>query len=201
MFRMLKVISTFTFFIGTCFYFSYYLSTQEKINLEASLPVISKVKEFKLTDQNTKNFYSNKMAGKVWVSNFIFTNCQGPCPINTKKMAELQREFNDAAKINFLSITMDPHRDTPEQLKSFAENYHVDFNQWSFLTGEKKEILYITKNIFKVPADEDPINHSTRFVLIDTLGSIRGFYEPQDKTSFEKLRNDIKALLNKQTAV
>ena len=159
----------------------------------ADLPKINQIKEFQLTDQNGNIFGFQELKGKVWAVNFVFTRCQGPCPLMTERMAELQNDFSRDKNVAFVTISMDARYDTPEVLKKFATKYEADFSRWHFLTGDPDKIIEIARSIFKVPADKDPEMHTTRLVLVDEKGFIRGYYDSLDTDSFAHLK---KALHN-----
>ena len=159
----------------------------------ADLPKISQIKDFQLTDQNGQVFGFQELKGKVWAVNFVFTRCQGPCPLMTERMAELQNDFSRDKGVEFVTISMDARYDTPEVLKKFATKYEADFSRWHFLTGDPDNIIEIARSIFKVPADKDPEMHTTRLVLVDESGFIRGYYDSLDADSFAHLK---KALHN-----
>ena len=159
----------------------------------ADLPKINQIKEFQLTDQNGNIFGFQELKGKVWAVNFVFTRCQGHCPLMTERMAELQNDFSRDKNVAFVTISMDARYDTPEVLKKFATKYEADFSRWHFLTGDPDKIIEIARSIFKVPADKDPEMHTTRLVLVDEKGFIRGYYDSLDTDSFAHLK---KALHN-----
>ena len=172
----------------------WFLSQGEKREEAPKLPKISQISDFKLTDQDGKPFGYENLKGKVWAVNFIFTRCQGPCPLMTEKMAELQGNFAPDQKLEFVTISMDARYDTPEVLTRFAKKYKADFSRWHFLTGDPDKIVEIARSIFKVPADKDPEMHTTRLVLIDEEGFIRGYYDSLDPDSFALLKKSLHSL-------
>src|SRR5258705_1808036 len=52
------------------------------------------VPEFKLADQNDKPFTKKDVLGKVWIADFVFTQCAGPCPMMTQAMVDLQKDLS-----------------------------------------------------------------------------------------------------------
>src|SRR6185295_8164904 len=98
------------------------------------------VPEFKLVDQNDKAFTKKDVLGKVWIADFVFTQCAGPCPMMTQAMAELQKELA-GSPIQFVSISVDPAHDTPAVLKKYAGVMKADEKNWTFATGDPKEIF------------------------------------------------------------
>lgn len=171
----------------------YNLVPHEK-EVQKVLPKISKIEPFSLVNQESKPFGYSQLQDKVWVVNFIFTRCKGPCPLMTEKMASLQSEFGKDSRVHYVTITMDANFDSPEVLKAFGKKHQADFNTWNFLTGDPDLIVDIARNIFKVPSDKNPEMHTTRFVLVDAKNHIRGYYDSLDEGSLNSLKQDIKSL-------
>ena len=95
------------------------------------------VPDFSLTNQQGEPLGLSDMAGKIWVADFIFTNCPTICPAMTQEMARLQSEFV-ADPVYFVSFSVDPERDTPRVLSRYASAYGADDRRWHFLTGTKR---------------------------------------------------------------
>lgn len=155
------------------------------------LPAYGVVPEFHLTAQTAQPFDSRSLQGKVWVVDFIFTNCPGPCPRMTSQMKQVQR----ATDIRLVSISIDPKRDTPEVLAAFAQKFHADLSRWVFLTGPRETIQHLSRNVFLLGDVDETLQHSTRFVLVDRKSRIRGFYETSGADSIPRLVADIKSLV------
>lgn len=157
--------------------------------------VVMSVPEFTLINQQSEAISLSDLSGKVWVADFIFTNCPTICPIMTKEMATLQSEFS-THDVNFVSFTVDPERDTSEVLASYAKQYGVDERTWHFLTGEKEQIYQLANEGFKLAAaqHEGVFPHSRKFVLVSTNGSIYGYYDSHSKAAMVQLRKDINSL-------
>ena len=151
---------------------------------------------FNLTNQQGHALSLSDLEGKVWVAAFIFTNCPTICPRMSKEMATLQSEF-DSSNVNFVSFTVDPERDTPEVLASYAERYEADNERWHFLTGEKGEIYQLANKGFKLAAayHEGVFPHSRKFVLVSPDGGIYDYYDSHSKAALIQLRKDVKTLL------
>ena len=160
-----------------------------------SLPVLGRVTDFELTAATGQPFLAGQMAGKVWVVDFIFTSCAGICPVMTGAMADLHRSFDGEDRVEFVSISVDPETDTPEVLSRYGERYGADPERWHFRTGDIEDLHAISVQIFKVGALDEPINHSSRFILIDRSGSIRGYYVGTDSEDVARLAGDITELL------
>jgi protein SCO1/2 len=182
-------------------------STEDKPAATTStepLVAIFKLPEFSLTERSRKTVTLDDFKGRVWIANFIFTSCGGPCPIMTQHMAELQEDFRDEERLCLVTITVDPETDNPEKLRDYAGRFNADKDKWFFLTGEREAISKLSIEGFKLAAprqaegEDDPshpIVHSTRFVLVDNDAGILGYYDGTDETKLADLRRDIKRLL------
>jgi len=109
-------------------------------------------------DGKTVHFYDDLLKGKIVVLDLIYTNCQYACPLETARMAQVQRILGDRVgkDIFFYSISIDPDRDSPQQLKEYAEKFHAG-PSWQFLTGKKEDIDLISKKL-GLYSDPDPAN-------------------------------------------
>ena len=169
----------------------------------AVLPVLQDVADFAFVDQNGKPLRREDLLGEVWVADFIFTRCAGPCPVMTSRMSILQEEADP--RLHLVSVTVDPEYDTTEVLARYAEQAQAEEGRWHFLTGEKKEIYDFSIDSHKLTIEpterETAIIHSTRFVLIDRKGRVRGYYSGADPTSLddvERLKKDALLLLEEE---
>lgn len=148
--------------------------------------------EFELVERSGKSVALTHLAGRPFVLDFIFTTCTGPCPAMTSNMRELQDELA-ASKARLVTLTVDPSRDTPEVLASYAESFGADRERWLFLTGEEARIEKIAAAIAlpmqRAPASEAVLGmqvaHATRFVVVDGRGVVRGMYDGQSREGVE----------------
>jgi len=171
----------------------------------SKLPVFGQIPVFHLIERSGKAFGLSDLQGKVWVADFIFTHCAGPCPLISAQMNQLARQFKDESRVHFVSFSVDPDRDSPAVLSQYAERYQADSSQWLFLTGSKVDIYRLTQQHFHLGVTEIPpeqreaadqsISHSTKLVLVDGAGRIRGYYDSQDKTHVDQLVKNIRTLL------
>ena len=154
------------------------------------------VPNFSLTNQQGEPLGLSDMAGKIWVADFIFTNCPTICPAMTQEMARLQSEFV-ADPVYFVSFSVDPERDTPKVLSRYAAAYGADNRRWHFLTGDKTKIYQLAEQGFSLAAGHkgSEILHSPRFVLIKADGNIHDFYDSRSPPAMLRLRQDVKTLL------
>jgi protein SCO1/2 len=157
------------------------------------LPVLGDVPAFQLTDQQGRTFSSaSALYGHVWVADFVFTNCEGPCPRMSSHMHNLQTKTEGAVKL--VSFTVDPKRDTPEVLAEYSKKFGVDANRWSFLTGTVATLNMLDQDAFKLGTVGDEIEHSTRFALVDKKGHIRAYYALSDGNPEDKIAKDVSRL-------
>ena len=156
------------------------------------------VPDFSLTTQQGEPLTLSDMKGKIWVADFIFTNCPTICPAMTQEMARLQSEFV-ADPVYFVSFSVDPERDTSRVLSRYATAYGADERRWHFLTGDKTHIYQLAEEGFSLAAGHNgtEILHSTRFVLITPDGNIYGHYDSRSKPALLRLRRDVNTLLGK----
>ena len=167
------------------------------------LAVYGRVPNATLVERSGAKVSLGDLKGSVWVADFIFTRCAGTCQVMSRKMAGLQKSLHKAGNVKLVSITVDPDFDTPEQLTDFAKLYQADDERWLFLTGGEKQIQRLATEAFKLTLMEgtdplEPIIHSTRFVLVDANGNIRGYYDGMENESSQRLINDVGVLLREE---
>jgi protein SCO1/2 len=118
-------------------------------------------------------------------------------------MAELQKEFAAKPEVQFVSVSVDPDRDTPLLLSVYADKHAADRQRWFFLTGQRDQVIKLIRDGFHLsvaalPAGAEQsgmIPHSPRFVLIDGQAQIRGYYDSRALDNLARLKNDIETLL------
>ncbi len=157
----------------------------------AGLPELGVAPEFALTTSDGAAFDSTSLDGQIYVLDFIFTSCAGICPTLTNQMARLQRTYSGRSDVEFVSITVDPERDTPEVLTEYAKRFEADTERWHFLTGDLPYIHSVAVDGFKVGSVDDPLIHSERLILVDREGVIRGYYMGTEPDSVLELSRDI----------
>jgi protein SCO1/2 len=99
-------------------------------------------------DGTTVRFYDDLLKGKAVVINLIYTHCEDTCPLETARLAQVQRLLGDRVgqDLFFYSISIDPKRDTPQVLQAYADKFRVGPG-WLFLTGKKEDITLISKKL------------------------------------------------------
>jgi protein SCO1/2 len=124
--------------------------------------------ELTTQDGATVHFYDNLLKGKMVVIELIYTHCVDACPLETARLAQVQRLLGDRVgkEIFFYSISIDPERDTPAELKAYAEKYHAGPG-WLFLTGKKEDIDLISKKLglYTAPNPRNRDGHAPAVLL------------------------------------
>lgn len=155
---------------------------------------------FELTDQNGKPFKQSDLLGSVWVTDFVFTRCGGPCPLMTSKLADVQKQVA-RPDVKLVSFSVDPERDTPAVLKEYGQRFGADESRWTFLTGDKQKIYDVAAamKITAIPAAKDaPIIHSELFLLVNRTGEVVGVYHSNDEAEMKQLISDASELAERR---
>jgi protein SCO1/2 len=158
------------------------------------LPVYGQVPDFQLTSQTSEPFDRKALDGKVWVADFIFTHCSGPCPRLSAQMRRVQTAVTELPDVRLVSFSVDPERDTPAVLAEYAARYHAQPGRWFFLTGDRKTLDALDRRAFMLGNVDGTLEHSTRFVLVDRQGKIRGYYGTDQDDPTARLIVDIRRL-------
>ena len=163
-----------------------------------SLPKIKPAPEFALTNQEGKRLALKELRGKVLAITFIFASCADTCPLLTAKMAGIQNRLGSdfGSKVYFVSISVDPERDTPEVLKRYAEAHKANPAGWAFLTGTPPEIRETAKRygIYSKKTTRGDVDHTFLTSLVDQNGTMRVQYMGVQFKPDEMLR-DIQSLV------
>lgn len=178
----------------------------------APLEVFGEVPEFTFTNERGDPVSKASFGGTIWVADFIFTRCGGQCPRMTSAMRDLQQwlkkqKYDD---VLLFSLSVDPEHDTTATLLEYALRYDYDPWRWTFCTGEKRIIYQFIRKGFKLGVEDqpapgsapenEPIIHSSKFVLIDRQGRIRGYFDGLDPEELKKLQQAIVALRKERGA-
>jgi protein SCO1/2 len=152
------------------------------------------VPDFTLTDQSNQPFLSaNALRGKVWIADFIYTNCPGPCPRMSAQMRKVDTALRpEIEDLRLVSFTVDPARDTPAVLAKYAAHYDAAPGVWYFLTGPQAALNQLDRNVFMLGDVNGDLQHSTRFVLIDRQSRVRGYYLTSEEDALPHLIADAK---------
>lgn len=140
------------------------------------------VPEFRLIERSGAEVALESLRGEPWIVAFVYTRCEGPCPLVTARMAALASRLPDDG-IRLVTISVDPAFDTPERLTAYAAEYRASADRWWFLTGETEAVRRLVRDGFHLSVAEaaddshgGPLTHSTRTALIDAEGRIRRYY-------------------------
>lgn len=163
------------------------------------LPQLFPVPDAQLVDENGRNVRLGAMKGSVTVYDFIFTSCSGTCPIMTNNMRALTAKVEKDAPVRFVSISVDPARDTPQVLAQYAKRVRNDA-RWTFLTGDRNTIVDLSVKGFKLAAGDpmpggEALLHSSKFAVADKSGVIRGYYDATDGNVPEQVAAVVEQLL------
>jgi protein SCO1/2 len=182
--------------------------TKVKDGIEVSDTVWHSVKNIQLQNQLGKTVSLSDLNGKILVVDFFFTHCISICPKLTANMKRLQqaiktrdpRKLVDTPFIQFVSLTVDPERDSPSVLKKYADKFQLNHDTWWMLTGDKKTIYDFGLNEVKLGVpDSSSVDtnfiHSEYFVLLDRDRVVRGYYNGLDTVALNKLSEDIVFLM------
>jgi protein SCO1 len=164
------------------------------------LPIGREVPDFSLTERSGRTVTKADLLGKVWIADFVFTRCSGPCPTLSARMQRLQLHFKDQPDLKLVTFTLDPTVDTPAVLHDYANRFHADFDRWWFLTTDKESTMHdlVKKGFFQtvIPAsDNKELIHSEYLVLVDRQGRIRKPYLGTDFENQPQLIADVTSLL------
>lgn len=110
-------------------------------------------------------------------------------------MRVIQRETQGLEGVKLVSFTVDPEHDTPEVLAAYGKRYQAEPERWHFLTGPRETIHGLSRQAFKLGDVDGSMNHSTRFVLVDRKGRIRGYYGSGEDGNWKQVVPDIRRLL------
>lgn len=164
--------------------------------------VYHEIPDFSLTNQFNQEISKEDFENKVIVVDFFFTSCPTICPKMSEQLSRAQKEFLRDDEVVFLSITIDPKRDSIAVLKQYGLDYGAVPGKWHFLTGDKDEIYKLAGQGFKLSAQDeggdelhDGFVHSERLVLIDPDWNIRGYYNGTDIRSVNFMMGDISLIM------
>lgn len=166
-------------------------------------PLNLEVSEFSFTNQEGEKLGLDDLKGKVWIADFVFTNCTTVCLPMMANMAELQGKLKEEdLNVELVSFSVDPGIDTPEVLKEYAGNYNADLSSWNLLTGySQKTVKDFALKSFKTiaikPETGDQVIHGTSIYLINKEGTVMKDYNGLD-APFDEIINDVKLLNSKE---
>jgi protein SCO1/2 len=171
------------------------------VSQDQPLPKIALAPDFKLISQDGKPIARADLHGKVVAVTFIFTLCSATCPVLTPMMSLVQDRLGSdfGTNVAFVSITVDPDRDTPDVLKLYAQMHGADVPGWSFLTGEPAVVQEVIRRygVFAARTADGDIEHSFLTSIIDRRGVLRVQYLGV-RFDPEEFRRDLLTLLRER---
>ncbi len=163
------------------------------------LPVFREIPSFTLEDGNKQPIGLDDLKGKIWVAQFFFSRCVGVCPVTTAHLAQIHRAYVLEKDIQLVSITVDPDNDQGETLLEYGKKFQANPDKWYFLSGDISDIQKLSEKGFGLAASQDNmLNHSNRFVLVDADATIRGYYDGMEQKSTDQLFRDIAKLMREK---
>jgi protein SCO1/2 len=157
--------------------------------------------DFKLTDQNGKPVSLKTFDKKIFVACFFYTNCPNVCGQMLKNLNQVAANYAKNPMVEFVSITVDPARDSVGTLRKYVENLKPASKQWFFLTGDTSTIYNLARKGFLVNAlqrGKDDFIYDDKVMLIDQEKRIRGYYTGASATDVDRLNDEIKVLISEE---
>ena len=152
---------------------------------------------FSFVDQDGKKVTNQDLRGHVWIADFFFTQCTSACPILTSKLLLLQKQLKSPG-IRFISFSVDPEHDSPEALKKYAQLWEGDESRWRLLSTDPNGLAAVASamkvDVARVDDKDNPIRHSSLFMLVDSQGKVRGIYDSIDNDALNQLVEEAKSL-------
>ncbi|EHQ28043.1 SCO family protein [Mucilaginibacter paludis] len=153
------------------------------------------IADFNLTDQDGQKVSLKTFEGKILIVSFFYTHCPTVCVQLNSNVDLLAHNYIKNKMLSFVSITVDPERDSASVLKKYAKQFELKTDKWRFLTGDTSTVYNLARKSFLVnalKAGKDDFIYSDKLILIDPVGRIRGYYEGTDSKEITKLNDEIK---------
>jgi protein SCO1/2 len=167
----------------------------------SGLPRIGPAPALALTTQEGEKLALSGLGGKVVLVTFIYTSCTDTCPLLTGKLAGVRDQLGAdfGSRVHFLSVTVDPERDTPDVLHEYGRRFRADPAGWAFLTGTPAEIAETAAayGVFVRRTPRGDVDHTFLTSLVDRHGTLRVQYLG---TRFDpdELLADVRALIRER---
>jgi len=170
-----------------------------------SMPVISRIGSFALTNQFGMRTENTQLEDFVWIADVVFTRCPGQCHQLSQMLRRIQKRLPVGAQVRLVSLTADPEYDTPAVMARYGERYGFGTNNWLFLTGPKAAVYGLATTGLKfsvVESDavkpvslEDQFIHSASFAIVDRQGRLRAMVQAEAPDAEETVLRSVAALL------
>ena len=177
---------------------------------DVALDKFNQVSDFTLTERSGRPFSAAALHGKIWLADFFFTACPGPCLVMNGKMEAIGEALTrDHADVRRVSFSINPQQDTPEVLRRYAERFHAPADGWAFLTGDQGKIYDLARHGFLLPTvdqtdkpnrqpDEGEFIHSEKIALVDRQGFVRAYYDSTNPEVVQQVLTGVGVLLREQ---
>ena len=155
------------------------------VSSAAALGHIRPAVDFALPDTSGRAVRLSELRGQVVLVSFVYTTCTTACPLLTARMAALQARLERAPAsrsgrppVRFVTITVDPARDSAESLARYAAQFRANLRTWSFLRDEPASLgpVLAAYDEWTRPLPTGEIDHPARIYLIDPRGDVREIY-------------------------
>lgn len=157
------------------------------------------IPDFTFINQDGQVVNNESYRNKIYVADFFFIGCPSICPKVRQQMLRIHDKYLNDDRLELISHTLDPKRDTVEALAKYADKLEVKSSKWDFVTGEKDSIYGLNEKYFIVAYEDDEapggIDHSGKIILVDQNRHVRGFAEGTDPESVTKFLKTIDVLL------
>lgn len=172
----------------------------EEIGEADGKPVYKKFDDFTGFDQNGNSFSKASLEGKVHVANFFFCSCPVVCPKMTAETKKVFDQLGESEDFMFVSYSIDPKRDSVQELKKFASKFDADKSNWFFVNIGKENVYTLARYDYKIVAVlgnevSNDFIHSELLTLVDKEMRVRGYYDSTNPLELKKLIKDLKKLL------
>ncbi len=157
--------------------------------------------DFNLTDQNGNPVSLKTFDKKIFIAGFFYTHCPGVCGLMNANVSQLVTNYAGNKMVYFVSITVDPQRDSAKVLKDYAASFKPASARWLFLTGDTSTIYNLARKGFLVNALQTGKNdfiYSDKLMLVDGDKRIRGYYTGASTDDVNRLNDEIKVLLSEE---
>ena len=164
---------------------------------------IHRIPDFSFTNQHGEVFTKEDVKGKVYIAEFFFTRCPDICITMTSELLRVHQKFKDNANVHIVSHSVDPEHDTPRVLANYAEEYGINLDRWTFLTGPKEQIYEQARCGYFIVAKPnedvaDDFIHSDKLILVDSQQRIRGYYSGTSREDVDRLITEVQLLLQEE---
>lgn len=160
-----------------------------------------RVASFQLTDQNRVPVTADSLARRATIIHFFFTSCAGVCPTTQSNLARLLAGMPEESRLQVLSHSVTPERDSVAQLQMYARMHHINDRRWHLLTGPREDIERLARDSYFVNLNDGKsygvsnLAHTETLVLVDARGRLRGMYTGSLPLDIERLGEDIRSIL------